>query len=38
MENPVRTIEFVCEDEALTTRGLLSGVRCLRKIELAREQ
>jgi hypothetical protein len=38
MENPVTTIERVCEDEALTTCGPAKRHEILRKIELAREQ
>ena len=38
MENPVTTIERVCEDEALTTCGTAKRHEILRKIELAREQ
>jgi len=38
MENPVSTIERVCEDEALTTCGPAKRHEILRKIELVREQ
>ena len=38
MENPVSTIERVCEDEALTTCGPAKRHEILRKIELAGEQ
>jgi hypothetical protein len=38
MENPVATIERVCEDEALTACGAGKRHDILRKIELAREQ
>lgn len=38
MENPVTTIERVCEDEALTTCGAPKRHEILRKIELAMAQ
>jgi len=38
MENPVTTIERVCDDDALTTCGAATKHEILRKIELARER
>ena len=38
MDNPVSTIERVCEDEALTTCGPAKRHEILRRIELATEQ
>lgn len=38
MENPVSTMERVCEDEALTTCGPAKRHEILRKIELAEEK
>jgi hypothetical protein len=38
MENPVTTIERVCDDEALTTCGAAKKHEILRKIELAKVQ